>query len=136
MKQRRNLSDRAIELAREARKDPSVAETLVWKWLRDRKQEFKFRREYPIGPFRLDFYCAAAKLGVELDGEQHDADRDAKRDAFIEGLGIAVYRIPNRAFFLLDREEYVDHLSRVLELCRERTGQSESRNPHPPTPSP
>jgi very-short-patch-repair endonuclease len=57
-----------------------------------------FRRQHPIGPFVLDFYCAKARLAVELDGVSHDmADgpaRDMRRDAWLEKRGITVVRIP------------------------------------------
>jgi very-short-patch-repair endonuclease len=56
----------------------------------------KFRRQHPFGPYILDFYCAAAKLAIEIDGQSHhfgDApERDARRDAFLVAQGIRVIR--------------------------------------------
>jgi len=117
-----NREQRAIQRARQARKAPSVAEEIVWKFLRNGRLGFKFRREYPVLDYRLDFYCAEAKLGVEFDGEQHDPVRDAARDARLAELGIEVMRIPNREFFLLDREPPRDTFNLILKRCEERVG--------------
>src|SRR5687768_2134433 len=83
-----NRSPQARNRARQARKNPSVAEDIVWELLRNRRMGFKFRREYSVLGYRIDFYCAAARLGVEFDGEQHDPDRDAIRDGELAKLGI------------------------------------------------
>ena len=60
---------------------------------------FRFRRQVTSGKYILDFYCAAAKLAVELDGSQHfepDAQRyDATRTAYLNSIGIEVLRFSN-----------------------------------------
>ena len=60
---------------------------------------YRFRRQVTFGYYILDFYCAAAKLAVELDGSQHYAEeglqKDAKRTHFLEENGIAVLRFSN-----------------------------------------
>jgi very-short-patch-repair endonuclease len=57
-----------------------------------------FRRQHAIGPYVLDFYCAKARLAVEIDGLSHDLgdrpERDSRRDAWLRGQGIIVMRIP------------------------------------------
>jgi very-short-patch-repair endonuclease len=57
-----------------------------------------FRRQHPIGPYVLDFYCAKARLAVELDGMSHDVgdrpERDARRDTWLKAQGVTVLRIP------------------------------------------
>ena len=75
-------------------------ENLLWyRFLR--KYPVRFRRQYIIGNYIVDFYCHQAKLVVELDGSQHyeaDGSRyDAVRDAYLEGLGLRILRIPNNA---------------------------------------
>ena len=59
----------------------------------------KFLRQKIIGKYIVDFYCAKAKLIVELDGSQHyeekGTEHDAERTAFLEQYGIRVLRIPN-----------------------------------------
>jgi adenine-specific DNA-methyltransferase len=61
---------------------------------------FKFRRQYPIGPFFADFACCEAGLVVELDGGQHFEPgaiaADARRSAVLERAGFAVLRFDNR----------------------------------------
>ena len=60
---------------------------------------FRFRRQVAFGNYILDFYCAAAKLAVELDGSQHydpvQQEYDARRTAYLNGLGIHVLRFSN-----------------------------------------
>ncbi len=72
-KQKQNMSYhanyRVFQFAAENRKQPTEAEALLWERLRNKQLKgAKFRRQHPIGNFILDFYCHAAKLGVELDG--------------------------------------------------------------------
>jgi very-short-patch-repair endonuclease len=56
-----------------------------------------FRRQHPIGPYVLDFYCAKARLAIELDGAGHDTgdrpQRDLRRTVWLEVRGITVMRI-------------------------------------------
>ena len=59
----------------------------------------RFRRQITVGNFILDFYCAAARLAIELDGSQHyepqGLARDAERTAYLEAEGIQVLRFSN-----------------------------------------
>ena len=59
----------------------------------------KFRRQHPFGPFILDFYCASARLVIELDGGQHldldNARRDQERTSYLEQQGLQVLRFNN-----------------------------------------
>ena len=68
--------------------------------LRRRPDGFKFRHQHPAGPYTLDFYCAAARLGVELDGMSHDMGdnpaRDERRDAWLLRQGIRIIRFAAR----------------------------------------
>jgi very-short-patch-repair endonuclease len=56
-----------------------------------------FRRQHPIGSYVIDFYCAKARLAVEIDGMSHDLgdrpERDIRRDAWLEAQGLTVLRI-------------------------------------------
>ncbi|SRR5579862_1763713 len=84
--------------AREMRHKPVAMEKLFWDEVRDRKLDgFKFRRQYLIGPYIVDFVCLEKKLVVELDGALH-ANRiayDMERDAFLAGAGYEVFRFRN-----------------------------------------
>jgi len=69
-------------------------------WVRLRASRFrglKFRRQHPVGPYILDFYCAAAKLAVEVDGMGHGSDEqvahDRRRTAWLATQGINVIRL-------------------------------------------
>lgn len=58
--------------ARELRQPQTLAELELWKHLRNRQLEgIKFRRQYPLGRFIVDFYCPQAKLAIEIDGDTH-----------------------------------------------------------------
>jgi very-short-patch-repair endonuclease len=75
----------------------SLPEVLLWQQLRG-QSEAKFRRQHPLGPYVFDFYCAKARVCVEVDGIAHDmgdrANRDAARDEWLRGQGIEVVRVP------------------------------------------
>jgi very-short-patch-repair endonuclease len=83
-------------------------ERTLWALLRRDDLGLHFRRQHPIGPYILDFYCAAAKLAVEVDGPVHDdqRERDQRRSAWLAGQGITVIRftaddVENRSAFVL-----------------------------------
>ncbi len=84
--------------ARKLRRDETDVELKLWLALRNRRfAGFKFRRQVPRGPYIVDFFCAEAKLIIELDGGQH-ADRqeeDKIRSAYLESLGYRVVRFWN-----------------------------------------
>jgi very-short-patch-repair endonuclease len=70
---------------------------LLWQLLRNRQRcGKKFRRQHPLGPNTADFYCAEAKLVVEVDGSPHQTgegkQKDAARDAWVRSQGIEVLR--------------------------------------------
>jgi very-short-patch-repair endonuclease len=72
-------------------------EARLWLRLKGRQDGLHFRRQHPIGPFIVDFYCAAARLVIEVEGQVHDlpaiAERDVMRKAWLEELGLEVMRI-------------------------------------------
>jgi very-short-patch-repair endonuclease len=75
------------------------AEKRIWKQLRaHRFQGAFFRRQFPIGPYIVDFVCLDARLIVEIDGGQHGAQQaewDAKRDAWLRAQGFVILRFWN-----------------------------------------
>ena len=86
-----------IEFARLRRQMADEWERLMWQLLRNRQRcNQKFRREHPLGIYTADFYCAAAKLVVEIDGESHlteEAKRyDKIRDQWMKKQGIRILR--------------------------------------------
>ena len=92
----KGVADRAkVRFAREQRKDPTRAERVLWEALRRKQLGVGFRRQHPIGHFVLDFYCAKARLAVEVDGPVHDEQEeyDRWRDEELVKWGIEVLRV-------------------------------------------
>jgi len=88
----------SIENARRLRKEPTDAERKLWSALRQRQLTgFKFRRQVPIGDFVADFACLSQRLIIEVDGGQHDTNRekDAARTAWLASRGYRVVRFWN-----------------------------------------
>ena len=86
--------------ARQLRQTATVSEQRLWNWFRNRSfAGCKFRRQVPIGHYVIDFYCAALKLAVEVDGHHHEdpgvAETDDRRTRFLLSRGIEVVRISN-----------------------------------------
>ena len=116
--------------ARRLRQDMSLPEILLWKELRKRPGGFKFRRRHPAGYYILDFYCAAARLAIEVDGWGHasaDARRkDEVRSAYLRSQKVATLRIPAKA--VLDGIESA--VLRIVEVCEARLpAEREARSP-------
>ena len=104
--------------ARDLRQRGTDAEQMLWFHLRaGRLHGLKFRRQHPVPPYVVDFYCEACKLVVELDGSQHNETADAPRTRFLESLGLTVLRYwDNEA---LQHTEMV--LASILSACEKRT---------------
>jgi len=90
-----------LEKRRTLRKNLPPAEKIIWRRLK-RKQlaGYKFRRQYGIGKYIVDFYCPSVKLAIEIDGKSHDMDvvvrrYDRERQRFIESFGVFVLRFNN-----------------------------------------
>jgi very-short-patch-repair endonuclease len=84
--------------AREMRHKPVAMEKLFWSRLRDRQLGgFKFRRQYLIGPYIVDFVCTERKLIIELDGPLHadQVEYDRRRDVYLRRQGYRVMRLKN-----------------------------------------
>ncbi|AOX00811.1 endonuclease [Moorena producens PAL-8-15-08-1] len=91
-------NSKLVTRARELRKTMTPAERKLWS---DYLKKFKFRvlRQRPIGNFIVDFYCAAFKLVIEVDGEYHSTQSaqvyDQERTQIIKGYGLKVIRFTN-----------------------------------------
>ncbi|MGD9844630.1 MAG: endonuclease domain-containing protein [Variibacter sp.] len=85
--------------ARDLRRDLTRAERKLWYALqRGQINGFGFRRQHPVGPFVLDFYCPAARLAIELDGGQHNEltrKHDERRGRWLAAKHITVLRFWN-----------------------------------------
>jgi len=83
---------------RQLRQNQTPAEVLLWAQLRAKRTGARFRRQHAIGPFIVDFYCNAARLAIEVDGEDHDLKSayDERRTAWLSRYAVAVVRFSNR----------------------------------------
>lgn len=105
------------EKRRLLRKQQTFTENILWMHLRKRQTlGYKFRRQYSVDHFVIDFYCPELKLAVELDGSVHEIPEqknyDAARQKYLEAFGIKFVRItneeflgnPNKAFSKIENE--------------------------------
>ena len=106
--------------AKDMRRAPTRSENRLWSSLRDRRFGYKFRRQFPIGRYVLDFYCAELKLAIEVDGKHHEelwmADYEYERTISLRKCGIEIVRIPNE---LLIRDPLM--VEEVIRFAIERS---------------
>lgn len=92
----------SIAKARALRRRMTVAERKFWSLVRNNRLGVKFRRQVPMGPYIVDFFCFSSKLVVELDGSQHGTaegkEYDFHRDEFLKAHGLTVLRFSNKEF--------------------------------------
>ena len=120
-------TDKAYKNARRLRRELSLPEKLLW--VRLRGADVRIRKQHPIGPYVLDFYCASAKLAIEVDGFSHDVgnrpQRDDARTAWLTSEGFEVLRVL-ATDVLRDPDSVAEGL---LRLC----GSSAKPLHHPPS---
>ena len=117
---RKSITSRRKEL----RNHLTRAEAIVWNKLKGCQLDgCKFRRQFSVGHYILDFYCPSLKLGVEVDGESHHTEEgqahDQRRQSFLDKLGIAIIRVQN--------QDVYDNLEGVWELLRIKVRETKSR---------
>jgi very-short-patch-repair endonuclease len=92
----RSTTRGTVMKARRLRRQMTLPEVLLW--LELRQAEVKFRKQHPVGPYVVDFYCPSKKLAIEVDGIAHgmgnNPERDERRETFLRERGLAVIRIP------------------------------------------
>src|SRR5262245_50730488 len=101
---------------KELRNCLTAAEAVLWQSLKGRQLlGKKFRRQISIGRYIVDFYCAEARLVVELDGERHFSitmdEYETERTLYMEREGLKVIRFENK--------ELYEHLEGVLETIKQ-----------------
>ncbi|WP_374514992.1 endonuclease domain-containing protein [Brevundimonas sp.] len=125
--------------AKSLRRPMSPPEARLWNRVRGKRLHgHKFRRQHPIGPCILDFYCPAARLAVEIDGRCHEDPerlaRDRRRTMWLAARGVRVIRVA--AVYVRDELDGV--LAFIVRVVRERL-QASAPPPPPPfgrSPSP
>ena len=130
---------RSVKLARKLRSEMSLPEVLLWRVLRTRPGGFKFRRQHPAGQYVLDFYCAAVRLAVEVDGAAHEGDaatkRDSRRSDFLRSQHVATLRIPAGSV-LVEMESVVTRIREVCAVRAEKLGIDRAVPLHQPSAGP
>ena len=109
-----------LRLARDHRHPLTPAEAKIWARVRNRGLGYKIRRQHPIWRFIADFYCAEAKLAIEIDGDSHtepdQEEYDQARTKWLEERGYKVIRIMNE-----DVHRHLDDaLNEIYLACQER----------------
>jgi very-short-patch-repair endonuclease len=123
------------QTARRLRRNQTDAERILWFQLRDRRLGgWKFRRQFPIDRFVVDFFCADAHLIVKLDGGQHAvrAQHDGQRTKILEGMGYLVLRFWNN-----EVTQNIDGVLQVItDTLENHRSESFSETSEPPHPNP
>ena len=117
---RRNAAPQAVARARDFRKNMGRAEKRLWyDGLARKRLGFYFRRQYPLGPYFLDFYCTEVRVCVEVDGIQHEfsCEHDARRDRWLAENGILTLRYAADSVML----DLPHILWKIEEACKSRT---------------
>ena len=103
----------------------TLPEGLLWRALKARKLDgLHFRKQHPIGPYVLDFYCDSQKLAVEVDGQVHGfgdrPQRDERRDAWLAAKGIRTLRF-SAELVLQDVDDATNTIRGFLEQASRST---------------
>lgn len=85
---------------RDLRRNQPSPETVMWNIVRSRQiRGYKFKRQFSVGPFILDFFCPELKLAIEIDGDSHyepeAKTKDRRRQDYLEKFGIKLLRFTN-----------------------------------------
>lgn len=103
------------------RKHPTRSESVLWQAIRNRQCGVKFRRQFSIGHFILDFYCHELKLAIEADGYTHESSeakrRDRDRHTSLEKYGIRFLRFTD-GNILSNVEKVVKRIKCEIELLK------------------
>jgi len=107
---------------KDLRKKSTKAEKILWEYLRNRNLAgFKFKRQYSVDSFIIDFYCPKVKLGIEVDGEVHFTEEaknyDENRSGFLSDFGIDIIRFRN--------DDIYNNLKVVLNTIEDKLNKSE-----------
>lgn len=99
---------------KQLRSNPTLAEARLWYYLRRAQLGAKFRRQYGVGQYVLDFYSTEVRLAIEVDGDSHYSERglvsDMRRSEFLESVRIRVVRFSNR--------EVLEETTTVVEMIK------------------
>ena len=117
--------DNVREDVKKLRENGTDAERALWQRLRAKHLRFRFRRQFLIGPYIVDFVCLRAKLIVEIDGGQHGGERDTTRTDWLEKRGYKVLRFWNN--------DVLGNVDGVLSVISEEIDRISPPPPAPPS---
>lgn len=108
---------------RALRKAMPQAEIILWAYLKNKQlYGYKFRRQYSVGKYIVDFYCPRLKLAIEVDGPSHFTNKaekyDLRRQKYIEQFGIRFLRVANLDIYENIRgviEEIIEYFPKSAE---------------------
>ena len=128
------MKRRNIERCRNLRKNQTDAEKKLWAILRDRQLGgIKFRRQFSIGRYILDFYCPEYMVGIEADGGQHyefkSKERDENRAEELKKLGVKIIRFSDLEI-LNNIDGVYEIIRKILEKKKKRLSPSPQSSPH------
>jgi leucyl-tRNA synthetase len=117
----------SIVNAKEMRKNPTEAESMVWDRLKASQTGYKFRRQHPVDKYIVDFVCLKKGLVVEIDGKIHDEqkDYDAVRTNQLEKYGLRVIRFTNEEV-IADTENIINKILTILSQLADRNSGGDS----------
>ena len=99
-------------LRKKLRQEMPKGEILLWQRLNNKKMGYKFRRQYSIGSYVVDFYCPQFKLVIEIDGGTHISKQaaayDKQRQEYLESLGLIIKRYDNQLILKNLNEVLID----------------------------
>jgi len=123
MDQKRQIfsADRMLYRRRDLRKTTTKAEKIFWNVVRRKNLGFKFKRQFSVDNYVVDFYCPDKKLAIELDGEIHKQriKYDEYRTNYLKAYGITEIRFLNKE--ISDNLENVVNKLNSLLCLGERT---------------
>ena len=108
----------SLKYRRHLRKNSTNPERIIWQKLRNRQiKGFKFKRQYSIGKYIVDFYSSELNLIIEIDGDIHayQKENDKRREIFLENRGLKIIRYTNYEV----RTNLIGVLEDILRKCEE-----------------
>lgn len=108
------------------RRNATKAEAILWSRLRGKQMlEHKFRRQFGVGVYVIDFYCPELKLAIEVDGDSHFTEPrreyDQERQRFVEAFDIHFLRFTNEQIY-----NHIDNVLETISLAIEQKNSSKS----------
>jgi very-short-patch-repair endonuclease len=100
-------------LARQLRKNSTLAEIILWKSIKGKALDYEFHRQVAVNEFIIDFYCHELKLAIEVDGYTHDYnfENDYIRQKKLESFGITFVRFTDE-----DVKRHINDVIRALQI--------------------